>query len=127
MCNSQAISFRFEIITHILSSPPGLLTYEYLITFDREVKLFWKRAITGSSILFIVNRYLPLVCIALGMPSSDPTTNKVSVPLSTCFYLVRSRNACIEGYVHADNFIGPQPFTHLSRQLRSVLLYVRDS
>lgn len=83
MCNPQAISFRFEIITHILSSPPGLLTYEYLITFDREVKLFWKRAITGSSILFIVNRYLPLVCIALGMPSSDPTTNKVSAPLST--------------------------------------------
>ncbi|KAI0758211.1 hypothetical protein C8Q74DRAFT_1441781 [Fomes fomentarius] len=33
-----------------------LLAYEYVITFDREMKLFWKRSITGSSILFITNR-----------------------------------------------------------------------
>ncbi|KAI0774609.1 hypothetical protein C8Q74DRAFT_1201129, partial [Fomes fomentarius] len=43
-----------------LSSAPGLLAYEYMITFDRETKFFWKRSITGSSVLFIVNRYLPL-------------------------------------------------------------------
>ncbi|KAI0758260.1 hypothetical protein C8Q74DRAFT_1221923, partial [Fomes fomentarius] len=33
-----------------------LLAYEYMITFDRETKFFWKRSITGSSVLFIVNR-----------------------------------------------------------------------
>ncbi|KAI0774589.1 hypothetical protein C8Q74DRAFT_1199632 [Fomes fomentarius] len=87
LCNPQVISFRFDFITDFLFSPLGLLTYEYLITFDREVKLFWKRAITGSSILFIVNRYLPLVCTALGIRSSDPTTNKVIASCAALYYM----------------------------------------
>ncbi|RPD65617.1 hypothetical protein L226DRAFT_567174 [Lentinus tigrinus ALCF2SS1-7] len=39
------------------------LIYEYLITLDREVGLFWKGKITraGGSALFLSNRYLPLV------------------------------------------------------------------
>ncbi|KAI0758252.1 hypothetical protein C8Q74DRAFT_1209988, partial [Fomes fomentarius] len=57
-----------------------LLAYEYMITFDRETKFFWKRSITGSSVLFIVNRYLPLVIVVLHMPFPDPTTTKVSIP-----------------------------------------------
>ncbi|KAI0758242.1 hypothetical protein C8Q74DRAFT_1210420, partial [Fomes fomentarius] len=57
-----------------------LLAYEYMITFDHETKFFWKRSITGSSVLFIINRYLPLVYAALTMPSPDPTTTNVSLP-----------------------------------------------
>ncbi|KAI0778846.1 hypothetical protein BD413DRAFT_119713 [Trametes elegans] len=37
-----------------------LLAYEYLVTFDREVNLFWRRRFTGASVLFLLNRYLPL-------------------------------------------------------------------
>ncbi|KAI0758218.1 hypothetical protein C8Q74DRAFT_1221898 [Fomes fomentarius] len=53
-----------------------LLAYEYVITFDREMKLFWKQSITGSSILFIANRYLSLVAAMLDTPYPDPTTTK---------------------------------------------------
>ncbi|TFK82550.1 hypothetical protein K466DRAFT_603591 [Polyporus arcularius HHB13444] len=35
--------------------------YEFIITFDREVELFWKGRATGASILFLFNRYLPLI------------------------------------------------------------------
>ncbi|KAI0653586.1 hypothetical protein C8Q70DRAFT_1035010 [Cubamyces menziesii] len=38
----------------------AVLCYEYLITMDREVALFWKRKPTGASILFFANRYLAL-------------------------------------------------------------------
>ena len=34
--------------------------YEYIITIDYEVELFWKRRFTGSSALFFLNRYLRL-------------------------------------------------------------------
>ncbi|KAI0774557.1 hypothetical protein C8Q74DRAFT_1369014 [Fomes fomentarius] len=54
-----------------------LLTYEYLITFDLEMKLFWRRTITGSSILFIINRYLSLVFAALDMPLPVLTADKL--------------------------------------------------
>ncbi|KAI0354663.1 hypothetical protein OH77DRAFT_1521558 [Trametes cingulata] len=37
-----------------------LLVFEYLITLDREVELFWRRKFTGASVLFLLNRYLPL-------------------------------------------------------------------
>ena len=37
-----------------------LVIYEYLITLGPEVRLFWRREITGASILFFVNRYVVL-------------------------------------------------------------------
>ncbi|KAI0648590.1 hypothetical protein C8Q79DRAFT_956175 [Trametes meyenii] len=39
----------------------ALLFYEYAITLDREVNLFWTRRPTGASVLFFVNRYTPLL------------------------------------------------------------------
>ena len=38
----------------------ALLAYEYLITLDREIALFWKRKLTGASVLFLCTRYLAL-------------------------------------------------------------------
>ncbi|PIL30350.1 hypothetical protein GSI_07535 [Ganoderma sinense ZZ0214-1] len=38
----------------------ALIVYEYLITVGAEVELFWRRKITGASILFLTNRYLVL-------------------------------------------------------------------
>ncbi|KAI0722375.1 hypothetical protein C8T65DRAFT_704876 [Cerioporus squamosus] len=55
--------------------PPGLFAYEYAITFGHEVELFWKRKITVSSMLFLVNRYIPLVVNMIYAPwPSYPTT-----------------------------------------------------
>ncbi|KAI0758240.1 hypothetical protein C8Q74DRAFT_1221913 [Fomes fomentarius] len=51
-----------------------LLAYEYIITFDHETKFFSK--LTGSSVLFIINRYLPIVFAAFTLPFPDPTTTK---------------------------------------------------
>ncbi|KAJ8455806.1 hypothetical protein ONZ51_g12324 [Trametes cubensis] len=48
----------------------AFLTYEYLITFDREVSLFWRRRLTGASILFSANRYLPLLVNVLNLTIS---------------------------------------------------------
>ncbi|RDX45977.1 hypothetical protein OH76DRAFT_1303309, partial [Lentinus brumalis] len=50
-----------------------LLSYEYLITLSAEVQLFWKLPITGSSVIFILNRYLPLLVIWYDGPYPYPT------------------------------------------------------
>ena len=38
----------------------ALFAYEYMVAFDREVDLFWKRKLTIATVLFIANRYVPL-------------------------------------------------------------------
>ncbi|KAI0658151.1 hypothetical protein C8Q70DRAFT_917901 [Cubamyces menziesii] len=43
------------------STIPALLTYEYIITFNQEVALFWQRKLTGASMLFLCTRYLALI------------------------------------------------------------------
>ena len=37
------------------------LVYEYVITFDLEVHMFWHGQWTGASILFFMNRYVPIL------------------------------------------------------------------
>ena len=32
-----------------------------MITFDREVELFWKKKINGGAAIFLSNRYIPLI------------------------------------------------------------------
>ena len=39
----------------------ALLAFEYFITLSQEVELFWKRRVTGASVLFFFNRYLILI------------------------------------------------------------------
>ncbi|KAL1937992.1 hypothetical protein VTO73DRAFT_12003 [Trametes versicolor] len=38
----------------------ALLTWHYLLTFDKEIALFWKLPLTGANALFLANRYLTL-------------------------------------------------------------------
>ncbi|RPD65618.1 hypothetical protein L226DRAFT_567173 [Lentinus tigrinus ALCF2SS1-7] len=38
-----------------------LYVYDYIITFDREVELFWNGKRSGAAAIFILNRYLPLI------------------------------------------------------------------
>ena len=38
-----------------------LLFYDYMLTLDKEAKLFWKRKISGASLLFLFNRYLTVL------------------------------------------------------------------
>ncbi|KAI0716577.1 hypothetical protein C8Q76DRAFT_616795, partial [Earliella scabrosa] len=43
------------------------LIYDYVITFGREVDLFWTTKLTGASVLFFTNRYVTLLFNALGL------------------------------------------------------------
>ncbi|KAI0722669.1 hypothetical protein C8Q76DRAFT_719703 [Earliella scabrosa] len=58
----------YQVGTYFQVAAAGLLAYEYVITFGREVDLFWKRKATMASVLFGVNRYLPMVVAALDLP-----------------------------------------------------------
>ncbi|KAI0772852.1 hypothetical protein BD413DRAFT_542630 [Trametes elegans] len=40
---------------------PTFLLYDYLITLDEEIRLFWKRKFTGASVLFLFIRYYTLL------------------------------------------------------------------
>ena len=59
----------------------GLLAYEYMITFDREVNLFWRQKITMASILFGINRYLPLAVTIINLPYSVPNISFLVSPV----------------------------------------------
>ena len=45
--------------THYLMTS-GLIFFEYLLTFDQEVRLFWRKKFTGAVALFFANRYTTL-------------------------------------------------------------------
>ena len=35
--------------------------YDYLVTFGREVELFWTRKFSGATILFLANKYISAI------------------------------------------------------------------
>ncbi|RPD72646.1 hypothetical protein L226DRAFT_614790 [Lentinus tigrinus ALCF2SS1-7] len=47
--------------------PIALLIYDFVLTFDREVELFWKRKLTSASVLFILTRYIAIVRVLLSI------------------------------------------------------------
>ena len=46
--------------SHYLTTS-ALIFFEYIITFDQEVKLFWGKKLTGAIGLFFANRYTTVV------------------------------------------------------------------
>ncbi|OBZ73196.1 hypothetical protein A0H81_07320 [Grifola frondosa] len=48
----------------------SLLTWEYIVTFDREVHLVWGRKTTGATVLFLLNRYVMFVQFIIQLPFS---------------------------------------------------------
>ncbi|KAI0659997.1 hypothetical protein C8Q70DRAFT_1053251 [Cubamyces menziesii] len=48
----------FFISNCALFAEAALIFHEYFITLDSEVRLIWRRRITGASILFFLNRYI---------------------------------------------------------------------
>lgn len=43
----------------------ALVAYEYLLTLDQEISLFWRRGFTATRILFFINRYTPFVIFTI--------------------------------------------------------------
>ncbi|TBU28244.1 hypothetical protein BD309DRAFT_875422 [Dichomitus squalens] len=60
---------------------PALLFYDYILTFNSEVTLFWMGGrLSGATILFLLNRYITL---ATQMLDAVPIPSSVEVCLST--------------------------------------------
>ena len=51
---------------HYLTSL-DLIFFEYFLTFDQEVRLFWGKKLTGAVALFFANRYLPFIDMIIRM------------------------------------------------------------
>ena len=56
-----------------------LIIYEYLVTVDSEVRLFWGKQITGASILFFTNRYMMFFYVLFFLWTYSPLTVTRSV------------------------------------------------
>ena len=61
-------SFSSRIVRSPLTGDVAWLLFEYCITLDQEVDLFWGQKITGASVLYLSNRYLPLFCSLWWVP-----------------------------------------------------------
>ncbi|KAI0754063.1 hypothetical protein C8Q80DRAFT_1265773 [Daedaleopsis nitida] len=63
----------------------SLVIYEYIITFGREVELFWHGRFTGAAALFYFNRYLNVVSNFYGLMQNVQTRDAVD-----CFVVLQN-------------------------------------
>ena len=79
-----------------LTSPEhasALTIFEYAITLDSEVSLFWKGKVTGAVVLFFLNRYVNLAILVYGLASVViPYTNEVRARFRGRFFVLT--NVC---------------------------------
>lgn len=57
----------------------GLVFYEFLLTWDAEVRLFWGREVTGASVIFFANRYTMFFFALLSLVQISPLAGSASV------------------------------------------------
>ena len=55
-CVAKPLSLRHYLTTFLV-----LIFFEYLITVDQEVSLFWGKRLTGAVTLFFANRYTTII------------------------------------------------------------------
>ena len=72
---------------HVYRRPPRhgplmvllvLFLYDYLITFEQEVRFIWGRKLTGANVIFILNRYPTLVMCLMVVIGCWPVECEVS-------------------------------------------------
>lgn len=61
----------------------ALLVYEYLVTLDQEIRLFWGRRARAASVLFFTIRYWTLLNYVV-LWSLDVAAASFSDEVSTC-------------------------------------------
>ncbi|KAI1783015.1 hypothetical protein LXA43DRAFT_1103125 [Ganoderma leucocontextum] len=83
----------FILSDYCSNAAAALFLYEYLVTIDYEVEIFWKRRFTGASALFFLNRYLRLLFyiseLVFWAALSTPTRGTGSSGLFSCATLTR--------------------------------------
>ncbi|KLO15272.1 hypothetical protein SCHPADRAFT_273999 [Schizopora paradoxa] len=83
-----------RIFRYTLVSAVALVAYEYFSTLRDEIRFLWNRRLTVGRILFFLNRYLPIMTVALSSYTYLIITNSDN---STCHNLVNL--TCILVYV----------------------------
>lgn len=51
--------------------------FDYLLTFPQEVQLFWKRKMTGASVIFLLTRYITLLALIFELVDYAPIAPSV--------------------------------------------------
>ncbi|OSC98125.1 hypothetical protein PYCCODRAFT_1035051 [Trametes coccinea BRFM310] len=69
-------------------STMALLVYYNLVTLEEEVQYLSRRQWTGSAVLFMLNRYLPLVFAVYGNPFYSFSTNLTSCEAQQIFSIL---------------------------------------
>ncbi|KAI0365826.1 hypothetical protein BV20DRAFT_1056101 [Pilatotrama ljubarskyi] len=112
-----------ELSTYLISdycivSAEALMIWHYLTTFDKEVKRFWKRKLSGASALFFANRYLALAVVVLNVLIASRvcfTLTDVIVLMATWLSTYKWRNT--------DGFFGDSETTLASVLFRDGSIY----
>lgn len=60
----------------------AVIIYEYLANLDAEVELFWRRKVTGASVVFFGNRYMMLVYALLDLLPYSRFIDNISVSMA---------------------------------------------
>ena len=81
-CNIELFVRTYHLTTS------ALIFFEYLLTFDQEVRLFWGKKLTGAVALFFVNRYTTIIYTIYYMlvdlvPATSATAQVGLWPLSS--------------------------------------------
>ncbi|KAI0707183.1 hypothetical protein C8Q76DRAFT_860361 [Earliella scabrosa] len=81
--NAEALRYMeaIDLAGYLSCVAATLIAYETAITFDREVKAIWKQKITAASVIFLLNRYVPLVVNLLYSPYPQHPSNTQKVGL----------------------------------------------
>ncbi|KAH9849225.1 hypothetical protein C2E23DRAFT_935968 [Lenzites betulinus] len=64
-----------------------IIAFEYVITFGQEIEYFWRRKVTGASVLFFMTRYLALVVNMVETAGFAPFTQNTT-PLAIIVLLL---------------------------------------
>ncbi|KAH9850483.1 hypothetical protein C2E23DRAFT_887374 [Lenzites betulinus] len=100
MASSQSVAAAEMIIANhafffiedsALFAEATLIFHEYLITIDSEVRLIWRRKITGATVLFFLNRYIMVFRNAITIASYPSIGNTFSLvaPAHAAFSTLR--------------------------------------
>ncbi|KLO10436.1 hypothetical protein SCHPADRAFT_942819 [Schizopora paradoxa] len=84
---------QLEIIRYTIVATVSLVTYEYLIKFDSEVRYLWRRRFTFAGGLLFLCRYFPFLAFSqLYVYVLTPKVNKrdcmIGLRASTCFVYI---------------------------------------
>ena len=64
-------NFELCLADTYVSVSTVVLFYDFVITFGREVNLYWSTKVTGASVLLIIIRYYSIIVIIIDLSKTD--------------------------------------------------------